>query len=338
MSSYQALKPERRASERTSYKLQTPKPITTCPTSNFTYQINSTNNFSQKENLQFKPLTQSLGQQSCRALRPTSALEQVKVYPQTARNHYSIEQNVENEVKKKGETLYKEHLFNTFQAMKFVRTLYQPSAEELRSKTVNLVKRPGYENKRTIVFDLDETLVHCVEKPENGDFVIDIPLGVGKNIRAGVKIRPYAREILASACQDFEVIVFTASHKSYADLVIDRLDPKGELVHHRLYREHCLVKGGVFIKDLRIFGNRKVEDMIIVDNSAYCFAYQIENGIPIISWFDDNNDRELYKLIEYIKILAVVPDICAVNRHTFRLSTFYNDYLRDFLKFQDRDI
>jgi len=222
--------------------------------------------------------------------------------------------------------------------MKFVRTLFQPSAEELRSKTVNLGRREGFEGKRTIVFDLDETLVHCVEKPENGDFVIDVPLGVGKGVRAGVKIRPYAREILASACQDFEVVVFTASHKAYADLVIDRLDPKGELVHHRLYREHCLVKGGVFIKDLRVFGNRKVEDMIIVDNSAYCFAYQIENGIPIISWFDDPNDRELYKLIEYIKILAVVPDICSVNRQTFRLSTFYNDYLRDFLKYQDRDI
>lgn len=234
--------------------------------------------------------------------------------------------------------LYKEHLFNTFQAMKFVKTLLQPSAEELSNKVVYLEKRAGYENKRTIVFDLDETLVHCVEKPETGDFIIEIPFGGGKKVTAGVKIRPFAREILLSASQDFEVIVFTASHKSYADLVMDNLDPKGTLIHHRLYREHCLVKGGVFIKDLRIFANRKLEDIIIVDNSAYCFAYQIENGVPIISWFDDTNDRELYKLIEYIKILAVVPDICAVNRQTFRLNTFYNDYLRDFLKFQDRDI
>lgn len=28
-----------------------------------------------------------------------------------------------------------------------------------------LPKRLGYENKKTVVFDLDETLVHCVRGP-----------------------------------------------------------------------------------------------------------------------------------------------------------------------------
>ena len=32
---------------------------------------------------------------------------------------------------------------------------------------------------------------------------------------------------------------FTASHEAYADAVIDYLDPKKELVQHRLYRRHC---------------------------------------------------------------------------------------------------
>jgi len=40
--------------------------------------------------------------------------------------------------------------------------------------------------------------------------------------------------------------------------------------------------------------------MVIVDNSVYSFAYQIDNGIPIISYFDDNSDEELMHLVFYI--------------------------------------
>ena len=274
---------------------------------------------------------------------PVQQTDPFTIYPNTARNQNPSKVNAfvtrsTDFSKKSPEIIYKEHLFQTFQAVKFIRTLPQPEAAEINNKKVWLHRRRGYENKRTIVFDLDETLVHCIENPELGDFAITINLPTGQSMRAGVNIRPFAREVLASANRDFEVVVFTASHKCYADEVIDYLDPTGELIHHRLYRENCVVKSGMYIKDLRIFTNRRIEDIVIVDNSTYCFAYQLENGIPIISWFDDTSDKELYKLIEYIKILAQVPDIAIVNRHTFHLSSFYTDYLKDYLKLQDREI
>ncbi len=50
---------------------------------------------------------------------------------------------------------------------------------------------------------------------------------------------------------------------------------------------------GYYIKDLRIFGNRELKDIIIIDNNATCFAYQIDNGIPIVPFYDDENDEEL---------------------------------------------
>lgn len=130
------------------------------------------------------------------------------------------------------------------------------------------------------------------------------------------------------------MIVFTASHRCYADVVLNYLDPTGELIHHRLYRDNCLVSDGVFIKDLRIF-NRRLSDVVIVDNAAYSFAYQIDNGIPIISWYDDKNDIELQNLISYLRTLAKQEDIRELNRKTFKLKTFYEDY-RD--KFNSVDI
>jgi len=34
--------------------------------------------------------------------------------------------------------------------------------------------------------------------------------------------------------------VFTASHQSYADVVLDYLDPNHDLIQYRLYRESCI--------------------------------------------------------------------------------------------------
>lgn len=99
-----------------------------------------------------------------------------------------------------------------------------------------------------------------------------------------MNIRPYAIECLKKASKHFEVIVFTASKKCYADAVLDYLDPSHEYIHHRLYRNDCTFNEGVYIKDLRIFGDRKLQDMVIVDNALYSFAYQLDNGIPILTW------------------------------------------------------
>jgi CTD small phosphatase-like protein 2 len=53
----------------------------------------------------------------------------------------------------------------------------------------------------------------------------------------------------------------------------------------------------VYVKDLRIFEpSRRLEDIVIVDNAVYSFGYQLENGIPIIPFYDDKKDEELLHL------------------------------------------
>jgi CTD small phosphatase-like protein 2 len=55
--------------------------------------------------------------------------------------------------------------------------------------------------------------------------------------------------------------------------VLDYLDPTHELIEHRLYRESCIdTEEGVYIKDLRIIKNRRLEDIVIVDNAVYSFG------------------------------------------------------------------
>lgn len=65
-------------------------------------------------------------------------------------------------------------------------------------------------------------------------------------------------------------MIFTASAASYADVVLDYLDPQKKYFDYRLYRHHCTLERGFFTKDLRIV-NRRAEDIAIVDNSAFSF-------------------------------------------------------------------
>jgi CTD small phosphatase-like protein 2 len=121
-------------------------------------------------------------------------------------------------------------------------------------------------------------------------------------------------ECLREAAKLYEVIVFTASEQNYADAVLNHLDPAGDLIHHRLYRQHCIRTNGVYVKDLRILANRRLEHTVIVDNSALSFAFQVDNGIPIITWLDDVNDKELANLKNYLRMLSTVPDVRVMNQ------------------------
>lgn len=78
----------------------------------------------------------------------------------------------------------------------------------------------------------------------------------------------------------------------------------------RLYRDHCVeTEEGIFIKDLRVLSNRDLKDILLVDNAAYSFGYQVDNGIPIIPFYDDREDKELMHLIVYLKQIKELEDV-----------------------------
>ena len=70
----------------------------------------------------------------------------------------------------------------------------------------------------------------------------------------------------------YEMVVFTAAEQTYADLIIDKIDPEKKYFIRRFYRQHCFKLEDVYIKDLRIIADRSLEDTVIVDNSVLSFA------------------------------------------------------------------
>lgn len=72
------------------------------------------------------------------------------------------------------------------------------------------------------------------------------------------------------------------------------------------------------VKDLRVI-NRDLSNMILVDNAAYSYAFQYDNGIPIIPYYHGSSDFELKALENYIESMLLVKDMRTVNRRTFKL-------------------
>jgi len=61
-----------------------------------------------------------------------------------------------------------------------------------------------------------------------------------KKVRFGINKRPYLKYFLVELKKDFEVIVFTASGKCYANAILRYLDPDKTIFDYAFYRNSCI--------------------------------------------------------------------------------------------------
>lgn len=121
----------------------------------------------------------------------------------------------------------------------------------------------------------------------------------------------------------FELVLFTASKKTYANEVIKLLDPEGKYFSLRLFREHChMTKEEICMKDLRILKGRDPKNMIIVDNSIYCYGFNLNNGIPILPFYGDFEDTQLRELESFLFQAMKFNDMRSIVSKVFRYDLY----------------
>jgi len=197
-------------------------------------------------------------------------------------------------------------------------------------------KAPEFKGKKTLVLDLDETLVHSTFEPvANPDLVLPVRIQ-GMTYRINVIKRPGVEEFLARAGEMFEVVIFTASLSEYAEPLVRILD-ETNTISSLLYRQHCTLLNGVYVKDMTLLG-RDIRDVILVDNSPNSFFLQPENAYHIKNFFDDKTDTELWRLTAFLEKIMEVEDVRPIEGFRQRLENKHPNKVKKFVKVnQDSD-
>ena len=199
--------------------------------------------------------------------------------------------------------------YNNFITIKNTKsTIKSSNLTKLSNSKINLLPNKT-DNRKTLVLDLDETLIHSAFEPFIPRDDITLTMKMKDNdIIIHVLKRPYLDEFLNIVTQKYEVVIFTASISDYANPLLDQLDPMKK-ISHRLFREHCTkADNGLFIKDLNRLG-RDLKNVIIIDNNPVSFIANKANGLPILTWHSIQSDNELIKLIPLLTYLSNVDDI-----------------------------
>ncbi len=181
-----------------------------------------------------------------------------------------------------------------------------------------------------LVLDIDETLVHSEPMVENSvpnanstkqyDKTVTFNNPNGTVDVYGVRFRPHMMEFIQRMSRLYDLAVYTASARDYADAVMDSIDPSRSIFCARLYREHCIPMGQMNIKNMANFDGKNV---FLLDNLIYSFAFNIDQGIPICAFVDDPQDVELQDLAEMLENLPNYESLNALLQDLLGLNEFY---------------
>ncbi len=161
--------------------------------------------------------------------------------------------------------------------------------------------------KKLLLIDLDETLIHTKFRNRDNYKELDILTKNSKCLNRtfsysdenyiyymDVFFRPHLKNFLTDVSKFFDLAIFTAGTKLYADTIIDYIDPENKFFLFRLYREACIpIQQRLYIKDLRIIKDYDPTNVILMDNSLYSFMNQPSNGMLVNSFFTNYKDTQL---------------------------------------------
>ncbi|KAF9058158.1 NLI interacting factor-like phosphatase-domain-containing protein [Panaeolus papilionaceus] len=203
-------------------------------------------------------------------------------------------------------------------------------------------RRSPFHLQKTLVLDLDETLIHSTSRPIpqysstgsglmslmsfsrkdklTSGHMVEVVLGDRSTLYHVYK-RPFVDFFLRTVSSWYTLVIFTASVQEYADPVIDWLDAGRGILSHRFFRDSCTqLPNGSYTKDLSVV-DEDLSRVCLVDNSPVSYSINQANGIPIEGWTQDPYDEALLDLLPVLDSLRFTSDVRRVLG--LRTATFF---------------
>ncbi len=144
------------------------------------------------------------------------------------------------------------------------------------------------DKKFCLVLDIDETLSHMIKLPFGNYFLV----------------RPGVIDLLKELYSYYEIDIFTAALKHYADNILNKLDRDNMYISYRLYRCHCTYEDGKSVKKLSLIG-RDLNKIVFVDDLKRNAKYNMKNLALVSKWIDNVYDNEIINLKNKLKFIAI---------------------------------
>ncbi|CCK67895.1 protein translocase subunit TIM50 KNAG_0A02060 [Huiozyma naganishii CBS 8797] len=144
-----------------------------------------------------------------------------------------------------------------------------------------------YQRPLTLVLTLEDLLVHSEWSQKTGWRTAK---------------RPGVDYFLGYLSQYYEIVLFSSNYMMYSERIAEKLDPLHAFISYNLFKEHCVYKDHVHIKDLSKL-NRDVRKVVIMDTDANSYKLQPENALPMAPW-DGKPDDKLIQMIPFLEYLA----------------------------------
>lgn len=167
--------------------------------------------------------------------------------------------------------------------------------------------------KKTLVLDLDETLIHSLSRTPgfSQGHMVEVKFQNQFATLYTVLKRPFCDEFLDQVSQWYNLVVFTASVQAYADPMIDWLEKDRKYFVQRYYRHHCTQTPMGYVKDLGLV-DPELSNVLIIDNSPISYCHNQSNGVGIEGWINDPSDTSLMALIPFLSALRFTTDVRSI--------------------------
>lgn len=174
-------------------------------------------------------------------------------------------------------------------------------------------------DRKLLVLDLDETLVHASPQPlqRRADFCLGLH---------HVYLRPHLSRFLTFALTTFDVGIWTAAGEQYAEEVVKRIFDDDAPLRFVWSASQCTLSRdratGEYrtVKKLRKLEGQgyALETAIAIDDTPTTYARYYGNLVTVNEYRGAEDDHELLLLERFLEHISMVPNVRAVEKRRWR--------------------